>query len=341
MITTPYFDNIRYHILNSLKNGQQSILAAVCWFTNDELFNMLCHKLEHGISVELIILDDYINANPFGCNFQRFIDLGGHLYLSNVEKPMHNKYCIIDNRTLINGSYNWTYAAERNNEENVVIFDDCQDLIAAFNNDFNRLKSITPKVSSFNKKSLLVPGLAQNENVSLNTFGVFNMLSNDLFLKALETNNKVYYDAAMTITPDNTFFEKNAVELLWSKARILNSTLCESVQGDKIHIIFPKGTVIPAQANGRFTTVDDNQVAMKINILRGENEKASKNALLQTYRINGIPPLKAGEAKIETDYRISVEGVLYIVKYIHNTGLVDKKKLDLKRFFKLLDDSQL
>jgi len=81
----------------------------------------------------------------FGCEFSQFISRGGNLNLSEVENPMHNKYCIIDNEILINGSYNWTYYAETKNEENVIIFDNCPDLIAAFTNDFNRLKNITKK----------------------------------------------------------------------------------------------------------------------------------------------------------------------------------------------------
>ena len=40
---------------------------------------------------------------------------------------MHNKYCIIDNDTVITGSYNWTTAAETKNDENITIHCICSD----------------------------------------------------------------------------------------------------------------------------------------------------------------------------------------------------------------------
>jgi phosphatidylserine/phosphatidylglycerophosphate/cardiolipin synthase-like enzyme len=36
---------------------------------------------------------------------------------------MHNKFCVINNKILINGFYNWTYYAEDRNRENVLIID--------------------------------------------------------------------------------------------------------------------------------------------------------------------------------------------------------------------------
>jgi hypothetical protein len=39
----------------------------------------------------------------------------------SLQKPfLHHKFCIIDNTVIINGSYNWSYAA-RSNEENITI----------------------------------------------------------------------------------------------------------------------------------------------------------------------------------------------------------------------------
>jgi hypothetical protein len=101
MKSSPHFKQIRFQIINTLKRVRKSISVAVCWFTNDDLFSLLCSKLDEGVSVELIILDDYINANPLGCNFQIFINKGGHLYLGSVENPMYNKYCIVDSEILI------------------------------------------------------------------------------------------------------------------------------------------------------------------------------------------------------------------------------------------------
>lgn len=332
MATQPYFKNIRKQILEALDKATNQISVAVCWFTNENLFDVLCQKLTEGLRVELIILDDYINSNPLGCDFSKFLELNGILYLSDVERPMHNKYCIIDNKTIINGSYNWTYFAEERNEENIIIFDDCESLITEFNADFSRLKELCRKVEVYKRKPLLEFENAKNENKAWNTFSVFNMLSNDLFLKSIETNNKVFYQAAKRITPDNVYFQRKAVELNWEKQIILNATLSEGLIYDQVHVIFPKDTLIPAESHGSFTTTRDNQTKMNITILRGENVNASRNVKVVRYEIENIPSLKAGEASIPTEYKISTNGKLFITKYIHDTGLVDKRTIDLNTF---------
>ena len=72
-----YFSSIRNKILAALEKAEKTISVAVCWFTDDELFNAICYKLSKGLQVELIILDDDINSRPFGCDFQRFIEKEG------------------------------------------------------------------------------------------------------------------------------------------------------------------------------------------------------------------------------------------------------------------------
>ncbi len=334
----PYFNPIRKHILSSLKNANTHIAVAVCWFTNEDLFSMLCEKLKKGVIVELIILDDYINSNPYGCDFTEFLKLGGHLYLSDVEKPMHNKYCIIDNQILINGSYNWTYYAEERNEENIIIFEDCKELLSAFQADFDRLKTATKEVTTFNKKSLLEFSNVNKEDTRLNVFDSFNILSNDLFLKAVSTNKQVYYEAAKKITPDNISFQKEGIRLNWEKPIKLNSTLAESIKDDKLSIIFPIGTLIPIETTLDFNTIKDEQEEASMTLYAGENELASKNRKIGNYLLVGIPPLKAGEGKIKTNYKISTSGILYITNRIHDTGLVVSKTYDLKKYNLLVNE---
>ena len=71
--------------------------------------------------VVFLILFCTIQPFPQQEDFQKFIDIGGHFYFSDTRNPMHNKFCVIDNKVLINGSYNWTYYAEDRNRENILI----------------------------------------------------------------------------------------------------------------------------------------------------------------------------------------------------------------------------
>jgi phosphatidylserine/phosphatidylglycerophosphate/cardiolipin synthase-like enzyme len=51
---------------------------------------------------------------------------------------MHHKVYIIDDRTVIAGSYNFTASAEEDNDENLLIIDD-PALAAAYTEEFNRV----------------------------------------------------------------------------------------------------------------------------------------------------------------------------------------------------------
>lgn len=136
-----YFSGIRAKLLQELNEAKKAILVAVAWFTNDDLFGMLCMKLKQGIKVELIIINDYINNWEFGLPFQTFIDLGGKLYLSEYPSIMHHKFCLIDNETIFNGSYNWTYYAEMRNDENCMLFKGKPNFMKEFKAEFKKLKS--------------------------------------------------------------------------------------------------------------------------------------------------------------------------------------------------------
>jgi len=51
---------------------------------------------------------------------------------------MHEKFVLIDNETLLNGSYNWSTAAATGNKENIVITDSSK-LIRKFSHEFTLL----------------------------------------------------------------------------------------------------------------------------------------------------------------------------------------------------------
>jgi len=52
---------------------------------------------------------------------------------------MHHKFAVIDGRTLLNGSFNWTAQAAHGNQENVVIYKHAQGLAGNFSAEFARL----------------------------------------------------------------------------------------------------------------------------------------------------------------------------------------------------------
>lgn len=120
-----HFENIRKELANELKKAKYSIFAAVAWLTDDYLISILEEKAKNRVSVQLIISGSEYNKK------HRFSDLnnaGGETYIVGGEdalkdKFMHNKFCIIDYKKVITGSYNWSKNASTN-EENIVVVED-------------------------------------------------------------------------------------------------------------------------------------------------------------------------------------------------------------------------
>ena len=108
-----YSHKIQNAIQKELFKANSSIKIAVAWFTNDLLFQPLLLKLDAGVSVELILNKDDINCSDDNeINFDEFVKAGGILRWNDTKQLMHEKFCIIDDKIVIYGSYNWTNKAE-------------------------------------------------------------------------------------------------------------------------------------------------------------------------------------------------------------------------------------
>ena len=120
-----YFDNIQQELADELKQARHTIFAAVAWFTDYTLLGILENKARKGVSVQLVISAHDFNEHD---RYKTLSDLGGEIYVVGSKDIagfdfMHNKFCVIDYKTVITGSYNWTKNAN-SNEENIVIIND-------------------------------------------------------------------------------------------------------------------------------------------------------------------------------------------------------------------------
>lgn len=116
------FKDIQSSIIKELDNAQVSISLAMAWFTNKTLLEKLKEKQEQGIKVEIVVFDDGVNAKH-GVDLQDFDFVKVRAERGGI---MHHKFCVIDNQTVITGSYNWSDNAEYKNDENISIQADPQ-----------------------------------------------------------------------------------------------------------------------------------------------------------------------------------------------------------------------
>ena len=308
-----HFENIRKEILREIDEATESIIVAVYWFTNEDLFQKLMSKIENGVRVELIIHNDYINNRDTGLDFQKFINIGGHFYFSDTYNPMHNKFCVIDNKTLINGSYNWTYYAEDRNRENILVLKNEEETTKSFVDEFNRLKSLTEQVENIRQ-------LTRFEVDEFNFLRARDYLANDIVFQAKETGKKEIIENAFLIAPDNIEVQKTAFELDLTKKWKLKHSIGSSLKYDKYLIIVPKGTMLPVSLSQIVQTSENNQKSSSSTIHYGENPQASKNQKFAVMTIYGIPPQPAGEAKLKYHFTIDIYGNLKMEKFSLDNG---------------------
>ena len=141
------FNNIQSCLLNELDHASESIAIAVAWFTNTALVDCLLDRLTKGVKVTLVINNDEINNNANNKPYLvKLLKMGCIIHWINYPELMHQKFCIIDSRVVANGSYNWTYYAERHNRENIVFLDD-NEIVAAFKKEFEQLTTLYPAQS--------------------------------------------------------------------------------------------------------------------------------------------------------------------------------------------------
>lgn len=121
--TEVIFEDIEQRIITEIENAHYAIFVSVAWFTNKKLFNALLEKARDNCYVSIIIQLDEINSQS-GINYSE-IQIGRSecFKISKDAELLHDKFCVIDFKKVITGSYNWTYKASHNSE-NILILDD-------------------------------------------------------------------------------------------------------------------------------------------------------------------------------------------------------------------------
>jgi DNA uptake protein ComE-like DNA-binding protein len=105
-------------------------------FTDQEIALSLANAQERGVKVRV-----YLDRSQIGSTYsisRLLVQKGIKVRISTNNYIMHHKFAIIDNRILLNGSYNWTFAANNKNEENLMVIDD-PEVIARYQNQFEKL----------------------------------------------------------------------------------------------------------------------------------------------------------------------------------------------------------
>ncbi len=84
--------------------------------------------------------------------------------------------------------------------------------------------------------------------------------------------------------------------------------------------LIDRNTTIPTKKSNIFSTAEDNQGAVTINVFQGEREMAADNKSLGRFDLTGIPPAPRGVPQIEVTFDIDANGIVSVTAKDKATG---------------------
>jgi len=126
-------DDCKGKVIREIRTAQDSIVVMLFTLTDEDIANELLFSPAdvHGIFEKL-------NAGGQYSQFNRLKDFGLDVSLDSNPGMMHHKSFVIDNSTVITGSYNPTFAGNNENDENILIIHDSH-IAKLYLDEYNRI----------------------------------------------------------------------------------------------------------------------------------------------------------------------------------------------------------
>lgn len=150
-----FFEELKSVIYEELLKANLSVIIAVAWINFKEYYSLFDELLKKNIELSIICSDNKQNKSHLS-EINKLKTKGANIRLlkmPSLRNHMHNKFVVIDNIHIINGSFNWSPNAEKSFENLMVIKN---DKISAkkIKDEFNQLLSIeTQTIKYLHKKN--------------------------------------------------------------------------------------------------------------------------------------------------------------------------------------------
>lgn len=113
-------------IIKRIDAAKTSIYVMSYSFTSDVIAAALVRASERGVPVQMVVDGKQLSGR--GSDVRSVDDAGLDVWLDKKHPIHHNKVMVIDSRIFINGSFNFSVAAEKSNAENLLV---CPSTVAA------------------------------------------------------------------------------------------------------------------------------------------------------------------------------------------------------------------
>jgi len=131
-------DPVTDRIVERLAGARERVDLMAFAFTSDPIGDALLTARDRGVAVRAVM--ESRNAKGTGSEFERMRGAGIDIHADGNCYIMHHKVIVIDGRTVITGSFNFTRGAQEQNDENVLIVEDA-GLAARYLEEFERVYS--------------------------------------------------------------------------------------------------------------------------------------------------------------------------------------------------------
>lgn len=129
-------------ITDTIEQAENSLKICVFTISDDRITAAILKAHRRGIKIKL--LTDNEKLFDKGSDIRQLAQAGLEVRIDNTRDHMHHKFALIDNSTLLTGSYNWTRSAAMYNHENLIVTNN-KDLVHDFLVEFDTLwREMTP-----------------------------------------------------------------------------------------------------------------------------------------------------------------------------------------------------
>ena len=293
---------IKQRILSEINNATQSIYLAMAYFTDREIAMAIVGAKNRNVLVDIILSSNIQNDTV------KLMLKGANIIVHAFETGdargiMHHKFCLIDNKITINGSYNYSINASNNNVENIHVSDD-YSIYKQFLTEFERLKyNIDNQIAVNTTEEISETKVQQIQPV--NIVDTFSQQLHNLLYSSAQINTEEYkrqgYETSKKCQGSIDIFKTEysyveeeikaftTDESLTNKKSVLTSNITNAFESTKTNLDFEKQDKIAvekkdSELNKRQTTDKISAIQQEKSILESGNQNTGEKGLLQINR---------------------------------------------------------